>query len=120
LIEKAVADLHSKVVKKILSNVPPPNVPATIAKKKSSKTLVDSGNMLGKVGMRIRREGNYVIGEVGIFDPDTAEYASYNEFGAPKANVPERSFLRSTWDEEIDKISAELEDDIFNNITNKF
>ena len=31
---------------------------------------------------------------------DLADRAVHNEFGAPRANVPERSFLRSTFDEE--------------------
>ena len=118
MIEKAVTELHSKVVGKVLSSVPPPNAPATVASKGSSKTLIDTGNLLSKVGMRVKREGNRVIGEVGIFDPDTAEYASYNEFGT--RNIPARSFLRSTWDEEIDKIVDDLEDDVFNNIISKF
>lgn len=36
---------EAKVKAKIASGVPPPNAPATIAKKGSSKTLIDSGQM---------------------------------------------------------------------------
>jgi hypothetical protein len=36
--------------------------------------------------------------EVGIFAPDVAAYAAANEFGTSK--IPERSFIRSTFDEE--------------------
>ena len=34
-----------------------------------------------------------------------AAYGAYNEYGAPKAGVPERSFMRSTFDETIPKLN---------------
>jgi len=41
----AQADVQSTIG----SNLPPPNAPSTIAKKKSSKTLIDTGEMRQKV-----------------------------------------------------------------------
>ncbi len=40
---------QDKVKKKINSNVPPPNAPSTIAAKGSSKTLIDSGQLLQSI-----------------------------------------------------------------------
>lgn len=40
---------QSDVQQTIGSNLPPPNAPATVAKKKSSKTLIDTGEMRQKV-----------------------------------------------------------------------
>lgn len=40
---------QGQVQKKIRSNVPPPNAPATVRKKKSSTTLIDTAQMLGAV-----------------------------------------------------------------------
>lgn len=47
---------------------------------------------------------------VGIIDPTIAEYATYNEFGTK--HIPERSFLRSTYDEQIGKWQKQLEQGI--------
>ncbi len=48
-VENAVGRLGEKVTndikEKISNNVPPPNAPSTIAKKRSSKTLIDTGKM---------------------------------------------------------------------------
>lgn len=41
------------IKEKITSNVPPPLAPSTIARKKSSKTLIDSGNMLSSINFEI-------------------------------------------------------------------
>jgi hypothetical protein len=45
----------------------------------------------------IRGKGS--VAKVGLIG-DLADRATHNEFGAPRANVPERSFIRSTFDEE--------------------
>lgn len=47
---------------------------------------------------------------VGVVDPIIAEYATYNEFGTK--HIPERSFLRSTYDEQIRKWMKQLEEGI--------
>lgn len=38
---------------------------------------------------------------VGVVNPTIAGYGTYNEFGTDK--IPQRSFLRSTYDEQINK-----------------
>lgn len=48
--EKARADVRAK----IRSNVPPPNAPATIARKKSTKTLVDTGQLRQSITYEVR------------------------------------------------------------------
>ena len=47
--EKIVADDQ----KKIRSNVPPPNKPSTVRRKKSSKTLIDTGQLLGSIKYKV-------------------------------------------------------------------
>lgn len=52
---------------------------------------------------------------VGVLDSSVAEYAVHNEFGAPKANVPERSFIRSTMAEhkkDITKNVSKIRDSV--------
>lgn len=46
---------------------------------------------------------------VGVLDAEVAEYATHNEFGAPKANVPERSFIRSTMAEKALDIQKKIQ-----------
>lgn len=43
-----------RVKKKILSNIAPPNAASTIARKKSSRTLIDTGTMLNSVNHLVR------------------------------------------------------------------
>lgn len=49
--------------------------------------------------------------EAGLLSSDSqiAEYGYYNEFGVPKRNIPERSFIRSTFDENRDKYERAVE-----------
>lgn len=43
--------------------------------------------------------------EVGVFDPRIASYAAINEFGAPRANIPERPAFRMAFDANGEKYS---------------
>ena len=57
------------------------------------------------------RELDQLVGKevaVGIHDAEVAEYAAYNEFGA--VGVPQRSFLRSTFDAEQDNVISTFAD----------
>ncbi len=45
------------VVKKIDSNVPPPNAPSTIRQKGSSHTLIDTGRLRASVTYRVTEDG---------------------------------------------------------------
>jgi len=46
-------EIAGDIKEKILSNVPPPLKASTIAKKGSSRTLIDSGNLLGAINYEI-------------------------------------------------------------------
>ena len=94
--------LAGKMVEKIMSRVPPPNSPVTIAIKKSSLPLVDTGEMMGAIDYK-QREKHSV--DVGVFGT-TAEKAERNEYGI---GVPERSFIRSTFHENIKGVKKILE-----------
>lgn len=112
--------LETEVVARIRSGVPPPNAPSTIKKKKSTTTLIDEGDLIGSVTHQLSIDRDLVELKVGIFDPVVAETAAYNEFGVPGnmegtdplpgQRIPTRSFLRATFDESVDKLLAEFED----------
>ena len=52
-IEQAGAVMVGDVKEKILSNIPPANHPKTTAKKKSNRTLIDTGAMLKSINFKI-------------------------------------------------------------------
>ena len=94
--------LAGKMVEKIMSRVPPPNAPSTIARKKSSLPLVDTGEMMGAIDHKQRER--FAV-DVGVFGA-AAEKAERNEYGI---GVPERSFIRSTFHENIKGVKKILE-----------
>lgn len=112
--EKALIKIENAIVKKILSGVPPPNAPTTIRQKGSSKTLVDTGEMVGHVTHRQTTEGGQIIGEIGIFDPEVAKRARYNEYGT--RDIPARPFLRPAFDETAPKAAEEMANEIWDQI----
>ena len=52
-IEQAGAVMVGDVKEKILSNIPPANHPKTIARKKSNRTLIDTGVMLKSINFKV-------------------------------------------------------------------
>jgi HK97 gp10 family phage protein len=112
--ERALIKIENAIVKKMLSNVPPPNAESTIKKKKSSKTLIDTGEMLGHVTHRITEGESGLVGEVGIFDEENSKKALANEFGT--WNIPPRPFLRPAFDETAPKAAEEMADEIYKQI----
>jgi len=96
-LEKMAAVLELKIAEQVRSGAtPPPNAPATIEKKGSSKTLVDTGEMLGQITHE--KDGDaYKVGVIG----NRAEIAAIHEFGAPAAGIPERSFIRNQLDNSV-------------------
>lgn len=48
--------LRSLIVKNIGSNISPPNAPSTIARKGSSRTLIDTGRMRQSISYEIRKK----------------------------------------------------------------
>ena len=62
-----------------------------------------------KITAELRKIGSQKL-VVGVIDPTVAGYATYNEFGTK--DIPQRSFLRSTYDEQIGKWERQLENGI--------
>lgn len=133
--ERALLKIEAAVVKKITSNVPPPNAPSTIKRKKSSKTLVDSGEMMRHVDHRITGDGINLKCEVGFFDEENAKKARINEEGAKwivvtrsKDNademhqgmtlitIPARPFLRPAYDETAPEALDQMAEEIFKQV----
>ena len=101
---------------KILSNVPPPLKEATIKRKGSSHTLIDSGQMLASITHSVNDSNPELIEiRAGIFEEDIAEYAVSHEYGREEAGIPCRSFIRSTYDEIFDN---EMMPDIVDRLAN--
>ncbi len=93
--------LENAIRQKILSNVPPPNDPATIKAKGSSHTLIDTGTLLDSISHTVESKESLTEITAGVIAEDfIAEYACYNEYGT--LHIPERSFIRSTYDEIFD------------------
>lgn len=47
--------LKDKIISRINSNIPPPNAPSTIARKGSSHTLIDTGQLKSSVNWEIKK-----------------------------------------------------------------
>jgi hypothetical protein len=67
-----------------------------VKRKGSSKTLIATGEMLSEITSK--KEGQDMV-KVGVIGR-RAIIARYHEFGAPNADIPERSFIRSSWNSE--------------------
>jgi hypothetical protein len=134
-------DLRNAITLKINSNIPPPNAPSTIKHKKgSTKTLVDTGTLLGSVDVLPLEEGDdFLVVGVGVFDEGVAGYAAANEYGSVRTVttknkdnkdemhqgfstvvIPERSFMRSAYDENVETILNKLEEEVGRIVSKKF
>jgi len=73
--------------------------------RESAGLFVEVGIFGGRVGRAkgIRGLGKAIAAQASA---NIAAYALYNELGAPKANIPERSFFRSTQAEKRDEHEA--------------
>ena len=111
ILRLAGAFLEGKIKEKITLSDPdwPPLKPQTIKRKGSSKPLIDTGRLRNSIIHKV--EGDAAL--VGVFSREVLVYAAVHEFGSPKRNIPQRSYLRKTFDEqkeEIEKlIDAEIE-----------
>lgn len=147
--ERALIKIENAIVKKIVSGVPPPNAQSTIDQKGSSKTLVDSSEMVGHVTHRVSESDAGLVGEVGIFDENISKRAFANEYGVPWENrpgkgrrkrceyfgveptetssieenrawfIPPRPFLRPAFDETAPKAAEEMFDELIKQIEQK-
>jgi phage gpG-like protein len=69
------------------------------------KTMrASSGVSYTKVGLPAETEPVSVANGHSSTQADLVRIAAIHEFGAPNANIPERSFLRSTYDANVDKL----------------
>jgi hypothetical protein len=114
--EQLGMDLENAIREKILSNIPPPNAPGTIKAKGSSHTLIDQGTLLDSIEHTTEIGPELIIITTGVFQEDVAEYACYNEYGTE--HIPERSFVRSTFDEIFDTQLMEDFSDNMQKLTN--
>ena len=94
-LEQAGEFLAGKMVDKITSGISPPLKPATIKAKGSSTPLIDTAEMIENITHKL--DGDDAV-EVGVFG-EPAFRATVHEFGAPSRNIPERSFVRSSFNE---------------------
>ena len=106
-IEKSADYLKNKMTQKVESNIPPALSPITIAKKKSSLALVDTGEMYSQIDADVQKYS----AKVGVIG-SKAEIAKVHEFGYPPKNIPERSFIRSTFNEEKSKLEKIIASEI--------
>jgi HK97 gp10 family phage protein len=103
-LEEAGKHIVELIKQKIMSNVPPPLAEATIKRKGSDRTLIDTGAMLSQVSSEVVSDTEVKAGVIG----DRADIAKFQEFGT--STIPERSFIRSSLEEgkgEIDTILKE-------------
>lgn len=96
-IDKSARYLTNQIVRKVETNIPPPLSPETIKRKGSSVALYDTGEMFSQIDADIGK----LSAKVGIIG-SKASIAAYHEFGT--VNIPERSFIRSTFNEEKGKV----------------
>lgn len=109
-IDTAGAYLEAKMLDRIDSGISPPLKPATVKAKGSSKPLYDTGELYEMIDHQT--EG--LETRVGILTNagDRVFIGAVHEFGAPAANIPERSFERSTFAAEKGKLIEIMKDEI--------
>lgn len=140
VVKKAGVNLRNEIVKKIHSNIPPPNAPSTVKAKGSSKTLIDTGEMWRSVDMQVIQEDESTIDvAAGIFEEEIVQRAIANEYGSVRTVttknkdnsdemhqgfsvivIPERSFMRSSYDENIEDIYGKMAEEIGQVMSEKF
>ncbi len=139
-VKKVANSLRNDIIEKINSNIPPPNAPSTIKAKGSSHTLIDTGEMRRSIDFRVIGESDEMSEvSIGIFEEDIARYAIANEFGSSRTVttknkdntdemhqgysqivIPERSFMRSAYDQNIDALMDDLSAKIGDIVSKKF
>ncbi len=87
----------------------PPLKPETIRRKKSSRPLIDTGKLRNSITHKVEADRNRVL--VGVFG-EYAVVAAVHEFGAPGKNIPERGYIRPTFDEKKDEVRRLIESEV--------
>jgi phage gpG-like protein len=108
-LRRAAAYLEGEIKKTITAGRSEwkPLKPATIRRKGSSKPLIDTGKLRASITHRVDNH----TAKVGLFGEE-ALIGAVHEFGAPSRNIPERSFLRSTWNTEESKVEKIIADKV--------
>jgi hypothetical protein len=130
IVDKYAGKYEDLVIARIdEGKIDPPLKKATIDRKKSSKTLIQSTHLLGSVTRKVWVQGNTLGCKVGVFD-ETAWYGLVHEFGYPEDKesttwnedqiIPTRSWLRVPFDQNWEKLSKKMEDEIFQATENYF
>lgn len=93
--------LENEMLHKIDAGLSPALKKATIKRriKQSDVPLYNTEELYDQISHEVK--DNAV--DVGVFG-SRAQIAKYHEFGAPKAGIPERSFMRSAFNENKGKI----------------
>lgn len=112
VLERVGARFENDILDRIRAHIPPPLSPETIRRKGSTTPLIDTGQLVGSITHQIRIEPERAVLYVGIFDPVVAEYAATHEYGDPGRNIPERSFLRATYDEQKENLIKLISDEV--------
>ena len=78
-----------------------------------AKNVIDRDLVLKRIMRELQSAKNAFV-DIGVHEGERnseglniAEYGAYNEFGTSK--IPERSFMRSTFDEKQSKIKADMD-----------
>lgn len=78
-----------------------------------ARNVIDRDKGLKKILQELNSAKTAVV-EIGVHEGEVngegssiAEYAAYNEYGT--GNIPERSFMRSTFDEQLPKIKRDMD-----------
>jgi len=107
--------IKSLIVEAIDDGMPPPNAPATIAKKGFDHPLIETGEMRDSIETRTEDTANGITIHVGFYDEENAKKALFNNYGVP-GHIPARPFISDTIDKNLDAIaemaSKELVDKI--------
>jgi len=135
IAENIGMDFENKIREKILSNVPPENAPSTIAAKGSSHTLIDTGELLASITHIVEQGPTGLTITSGVLDEEIANKAAPNEYGVVWENrprkgkeekeghgpwfIPPRSFIRSTFDENIEEVLDNAQDQLYNYVFKK-
>jgi len=136
IVKEKGVELRNLMVKKIYDGegIPPPNAPSTIKSKGSSHTLIDNSTLVTSIDVFEEDIGTDYMVRVGIEEEGVAEYAAANEYGVAWENrpkkrirfepneqssveenkawfIPPRSFMRSTYDENIEQIVIDVQNE---------
>jgi hypothetical protein len=99
---------------RIDSGVPPPNAPATIMKKGHDLTLRDTWAYRNSIDVRVTP----TEAEIGVFDPNIAEYVYFNEHGTK--TIPPRPVFGPVADGPGEQFLDELEEAIADKMIDEF